>query len=506
MPTYSIDGPDGKTYSIDGPEGASRDQVIAKIKEKQPDLGGGSTVPPPDQPSVVGDVLKSGATGVEKGVIAGLGGLGDMQQLAPKVMGALPVIGPISRFMPTSDTITKKVESVTGPEYQPKTKPGKYAESIGEFAPAVAAGPEGIVPKVAQAILGGGGAEAGAELTEGTGLEPYGRLAGGLIAGVGTGLAAAEGKALSLSAKLPTVEEIKKSAQAAYKFVADNRLFASRDSVNNLVAATRAGLDQRLMDADIAKRSFKALDQLEKSEGDISGIMAVRQRLGEVKPDAGADYEAAQHIRDAIDHYIETLPASEVVSGNAQLTQAMLDHARSSWRAYAKIDQVQTALEIGSHRAATSGTGANTQNAMKHRIREILDSEKNSRGFSPESRDQMEKIVMGTWLSNEARRAGKFAPSGPVSGMASGMAYLGGGPGAAAAVAIPATIAKYLGTYLTKRQIRELQDIIRAESPLGKPIAAANAANAPSFAGAAGSGALGSVLSTSAGSPLAPSQ
>lgn len=39
MPTYSIDGPDGKSYSIDGPAGATRDQVIAKIKEKQPDLG-----------------------------------------------------------------------------------------------------------------------------------------------------------------------------------------------------------------------------------------------------------------------------------------------------------------------------------------------------------------------------------------------------------------------------------------------------------------------------------
>lgn len=35
MPTYSIDGPDGKTYSIDGPEGATREQVIAKIKERQ---------------------------------------------------------------------------------------------------------------------------------------------------------------------------------------------------------------------------------------------------------------------------------------------------------------------------------------------------------------------------------------------------------------------------------------------------------------------------------------
>lgn len=34
MKTYKITGPDGKEYSIDGPEGATREQVIAKIKER----------------------------------------------------------------------------------------------------------------------------------------------------------------------------------------------------------------------------------------------------------------------------------------------------------------------------------------------------------------------------------------------------------------------------------------------------------------------------------------
>lgn len=34
MKTYTITGPDGKDYSIDGPEGATREQVIAKIKER----------------------------------------------------------------------------------------------------------------------------------------------------------------------------------------------------------------------------------------------------------------------------------------------------------------------------------------------------------------------------------------------------------------------------------------------------------------------------------------
>jgi predicted NBD/HSP70 family sugar kinase len=231
--------------------------------------------------------------------------------------------------------------------------------------------------------------------------------------------------------------------------------------------------------------------------------MGVRESLGKITPDAGADYEAAQHVRDAIDNYVETLPPGEIVQGNAQFTQAMLDHARASWRAYAKLDQVHTAMEIGSHRAATAGTGANTQNAMRQRIREILDSDKQSRGFSPETRQQMEDIVMGTWLTNSARYAGKYAPSGPVSALAAGAAFYGGGAEAAAAVAIPAAIAKYLGTYLTRRQIRQLENTIKGESPLGRPIAAQNAAQAPNFAAIAPAAALRSALATSAASPLA---
>ncbi len=53
MPTYSISGPDGKTYSIDGPPGATRDQVIAKIKERQGDIA----APPQDEPAPRWDVL-----------------------------------------------------------------------------------------------------------------------------------------------------------------------------------------------------------------------------------------------------------------------------------------------------------------------------------------------------------------------------------------------------------------------------------------------------------------
>jgi hypothetical protein len=419
MPTYSIDGPDGKSYSIDGPEGASRDQVIAKIKEKQ------TPAPTPD-----------------RGVVDKLFGLtGERYQTWPErtVRG---VAGGVADAALTGAELTKK--AVTG-EYGPTG--------------------EGIVDEVSTgkpleaAALGVTAAPAAKE-----------------IAG---GVADVAAKAKQLRADLPSKDEIKQSAQAAYKAVEDARLIASEGSVGGLVSATRAGLDQRLMTDTTAPRTFKALEQLQSSGGDIAQIMGVRQRLGEIKPSAGTDHEAALHVKDAIDHYVENLPPGEIVQGDPKFTQAMLEHARGSWKSYSQLDQVESALEIGKHRAAVAGTGANTQNSMRQRIREILDSDK-SRNLSPKAKEQMENIVMGTAASNAARYAGKFAPSGPVSALSTMTAALAGdiagGRGmataAAAAVAIPATIAKYLGTYLTKRQIQELENTIRSESPLGKAASA----------------------------------
>ena len=433
MPTYSIDGPDGKIYSIDGPEGATREQVIAKIKEKQPQT---------EQPK-------------ERGVADKLLGLtGERYQTWPE-RAVRSVVGGVAEGLESGATLTKEA----------LTDPAKYSQDVQD--------PAKVLPA---ASLGLTGAPEAAE------------IAGGVVD--------AAAKAKQLRAVLPETAEIKKSAQAAYKAVEDARLIASEGSLNGLVSSVRAGLDQRLISDTVAPRTFQALQQLQKSGGDISGILGVRQRLGEITPEAGADFAAAQHVRDAIDNYIEMLPPTEIVQGDAKFTQAMLEHARSSWRSYAQLDQVETAMRVGQHRADVSGTGANSQNAMRQRIREILDSDKKSRGYSPEAKQQMEDIVEGTWLTNAARKLGKFAPSGPVSALtttsAALMGDLAGGGGlataAAAAVAIPATIAKYLGTYLTKRQISELENILRSESPLGQaaesavesqpPVAAAKALTA----------------------------
>lgn len=151
------------------------------------------------------DALKSVGVGLARGAI-GLAGLpGDLSNvigqglsfLEQKVTGetdaeraerdlaATKAKAAVPNITPTSRDITSAVESQTGEFYKPQTRAGRYAETIGEFAPAALVGPGRLGTKlVTQALLPGVGSEAAGELTKGTGYEPYARVAGALAGGL----------------------------------------------------------------------------------------------------------------------------------------------------------------------------------------------------------------------------------------------------------------------------------------------------------------------------------
>ena len=455
------------------------------------------------QRGAISDVASSFGRGISKGAISLAGLPGDVSQLVGKgvekageFLGAAPRPVPKLSGMPTSADITGGVESVTGEFGKPETRAGRYAESVGEFVPSAVIGPGGPLTKAATTLAGGLGAEAGGEVAGAPG-----RFVGGFIGGAGAGVAGAETQAKRLSAALPGIAENKQSAKAAYDAIANARLSVSPGAVTTLSDGIRTALDQDLIVGVNAPRSFKAIEQLDASGGDMAQIMGVYEKLGKITAAEGTEYAAASRVRESIGDFIENVPPQEVIAGDPKFTAAMWDHAKASWRAAKKMEEIEKAAERGERTAASSGTGANVQNALRQKMRAIIDSDKKSRGFSPETKAKIEEIVEGTWASNTARFIGKYAPSGPVSTWATVLTGLEAGVPAAAAVGIGTTLAKHLGTYLTRRQIQQLQDMIAAESPLGKPIAAAQ--QRPNFGGIAPAAALRSELATQAASPLA---
>lgn len=115
----------------------------------------------PSASDIAYDVAASGAAGVGKGVAQGLGGLGDLKNLAgagvdyvtnkagidPEALDTLKSIGgrvanvvapglaSVVRNAPTSETVQKGLEKVTGEFHKPTTDYGRAAEAVGEFVP-----------------------------------------------------------------------------------------------------------------------------------------------------------------------------------------------------------------------------------------------------------------------------------------------------------------------------------------------------------------------------------
>jgi hypothetical protein len=173
--------------------------------------------------STAEDVAKSAGIGLVKGGIGLAGMAGDLAEMAKKgadwVGSKLPsvpspapdsTLGQVGQFLrdesaksakfyhgsgdlpgsyvpPTGAQIQKSVEGVTGDFYQPKTTMGQYAQTAGEFAPALMGGPETLGAKLVSRIaVPAAVSETAGQLTKGTAAEPYARAAGALVSPLAT--------------------------------------------------------------------------------------------------------------------------------------------------------------------------------------------------------------------------------------------------------------------------------------------------------------------------------
>lgn len=192
MPSFEISAPNGKTYHVEGENAEGALAALQQMHAAEPDT----------TPSTAMDVLKSAGVGVGKGAIGLMGLFGDASNLGAAgiekasnyvsdKLGIERYKPPMDRSqsilnkIPTSADIQGAIENnVTRKFYEPQTTAGRYAQSAGEFLPSAAIGPGGPIAKIVSAIGGGLGSEAAGDYTKGSELEPYARIAGGIVGGL----------------------------------------------------------------------------------------------------------------------------------------------------------------------------------------------------------------------------------------------------------------------------------------------------------------------------------
>jgi hypothetical protein len=425
--------------------------------------------PTAEPSSKVGDFFKS----IPRGAVEGF-----MSAAAPLAQGEAGMMGQPEQQaqVPTAQESTKLLEkNVTGEMHKPEGRAGKFGAALGEVAgnPASWVGPGSAALKAGTGALSAFGGEAAGQALEGTKLEGPARIAGSVLAGTAGAAAAAERNLSKLATQLPTPEKIKADATAGYEFLKKSDTRISPEATQELLAKIQTDLVADHFRDYSQPVTFRTIEELSaKGSATIGDIDSVRQVLNRHRS-LPSEREASNRAIKAIDDFLQNIPDHQVISGDPARDAEILRHAQKSWAAYKQLEMIDEASIKGQHRAGVSGSGANRINTTRQEIRKILDSDRKSRGLSDTAKDKMEEIVMGTWATNRARQLGKFAPSGPVSASASILTGMGAGPGAGVAVAGGGFIAKYLGEYLTQKQIGELEQIIRGEAPTGKAAAAA---------------------------------
>jgi hypothetical protein len=491
MPIFEITSPEGKTFEVTGPEGSTKEQALEKVKAQH------AVAPAEDQRSGIGDFIKS----IPRGAVTGLMSAGSAISKATAGEMGQPEL---QAEIPGPQQSTQLIEKhVTGELPKPQGRAGRFGEAVGEVLgnPASYVGPGSLALKAGAGTASALGAEAAGQLTEGSALETPARLIGGAVTGGGIGVVASERNLAKLAAQLPTPEKIKAAATAGYEYLKKSDTRISPEGTQALLSDVKTNLHAENFRDYLAPSTYRAIEELGTSGsatiGDLDGVRRLLNRVPGTNP---TDREAARQAIKAIDDFMINVPDHFVMSGDPAKDAAILRHSQASWALHKQLEMLDEASVKGQHRAGVSGSGANRVNTARQEIRKILDSDKKSRGMSDSVKDKMEEIVMGTWLTNAARQIGKFAPSGPVSATTSVLTGMGAGAPAGAAVAGTGFLAKHLGEYLTDRQIRELEQIMRAESPIGKPIARAIAPEIAAQRAVPAATVARSVLT----SPLAP--
>lgn len=457
---------------------------------------------PPAAPksSGLGDILKSGFQGLKEGTEPGgamAGGVGDLIGMGMRAVG-----------IPTRDTSKPLPSTVTVPgqyltpgtvkedNYQPQTTAGKYARTLGQFAPGLAAGPEGIIPRVASVVAPAVGSEALGQATSGTGAELPARLAGSFI---GSGLAgslqrgtASLANALrgakpqdAVDAVAPTISDIKSVATSNFDvlknpetnpIVHKDALARLRDNVKQVLT------DEAFHPADEPKtaRLFDRIDELHNDHSTLAGLERVRQQATKIGGDfATSDGRMANKVKAEISKFIADLdPEKDIIgteatgpvklAGPEAAAQAgpvpgveELTKARKAWQTMKKASMIEAIVDTADIRGDANYTQAGKDGALRRGFANLAVNQKKMGQFTPQEQDAIKYVAQGGPVQNAARRLGSLAIRGPVSGAATSVLGHMLGPAGPYMLAGAAEAAKAGSAGMTEANVQALQALVR---------------------------------------------
>ena len=441
------------------------------------------------QSASFGDVARSAESGVRSGIGTLIGTPGDMRDAiirggdwAGRKLGILDDtpehratveahLGAAGKVLsPSSAQANDRIQELTGKYHEPQSTAGKYARTIGEFAPAALMGPGGVARRAAMAIIPGAMSEAAGQGTEGKAAEPFARAGAALAGGVGTAMAGAKRAIPQMAKAAPSGQAVKAATDQMYdtlrkagitydansygKFVVDLARKFKADGFREAQAPKAADVLKYLGEHIGKSPDFADLDSIRKSAGELARSIDPTER------------RFAAIIVDQLDDWQRAAPLATNGSIPANQVAPLMKQAREMASRNIKNRQVEDMIEA----AKTYQSGY--ESGLRNQASNFLRSKK-VRGWTTAELKALQTVAKGTPLSNvlgsigrgglDPTNTGNRSLLGPsVTGAAGALMGGGSNPMTAALAIAGATGAKFASKAMTQKAANNLSGVIRA--------------------------------------------
>ena len=168
----------------------------------------------------------------------------------------------------------------------------------------------------------------------------------------------------------------------------------------------------------------------------------------------------ASILLDEYDNYLTSVPKTDIVSGDAKAVGKAWDEARNAYSRMKKAEVFEDMLETAKL-DRSKFTQSGEENSLAKQLRDLAKNEKRMRLFTKDEQEAITKASKGGTTQNLLKFFGRFAPTGPVSGI-----FTGGVSVMAPAVGIPlavgAAASRAGATGMRRSSVEDLANIMRA--------------------------------------------
>jgi len=380
-----------------------------------------------------------------------------MAQTVPSTVAGFELGGPIGALVggaaiPFGDTLNSIINRVVGTNLrmpsevvsstmgklgykEPQTEAERVVEAAGgglggasgelsSMFNLIKPGATGLLPEMGKEFTKNAGrqlavapvAAAGGQLTSEETGSPFAGLLASLGIGVGAGLSPTR-----KAKNAPTHEDLVFESKNLY----DKAKSAGVQFDTNKFADEMFNIGTNLRNEGYVKAAYPGigavLDELTnvKNPKDFSELQALRKMIqGQQKSPDPQTRSLATSLKDDFDNYVLNAPPSHITTGTSQGMKDWAD-ARNSYSRLKKseiFDEMLANAELDKSKFTQSGA----ENSMAMQLRNLAKNDKKMRTFTPEEQDAIRDAAKGGTMQQLTKFFGRFAPTGPVTGIFTG--------------------------------------------------------------------------------------